>query len=79
MSRLTTQRDVPRRRVVIYQDEADKWRWRVVAGNGRVVGASEQGFARRAYAELDARQENPGATLYERVGRRNVEIPEPKG
>jgi uncharacterized protein YegP (UPF0339 family) len=25
----------------------DRWRWRVVAANGRIVAASSEGFARR--------------------------------
>jgi len=28
-----------------YKDAADKWRWRAIADNGRIVGSSSQGFA----------------------------------
>lgn len=28
-----------------YQDDADKWRWRIRAGNGLIVHASDQGWA----------------------------------
>lgn len=28
-----------------YRDAADKWRWRVTAENGKIIGSSSQGFA----------------------------------
>ncbi len=31
----------------IYIDKAGKYRWRVVADNGEIVGASSQGFTSR--------------------------------
>ena len=31
----------------IYKDKAGKYRWRVKADNGEIVGASTQGFASR--------------------------------
>ena len=39
--------------VEIYQDESERqeWRWRVKASNGKVLGASSEGFARRSYTE----------------------------
>ncbi|GGH74387.1 MAG: DUF1508 domain-containing protein [Bacteroidetes bacterium] len=30
-----------------YKDEADLWRWRRTAVNGRIVGASSQGYHNR--------------------------------
>ena len=27
-----------------YKDSADKWRWRRTASNGRIVGASSEGY-----------------------------------
>ena len=41
-------------RIEIYQDSAGKWRWREIAGNGKIVNASEQGYASRAYCESKA-------------------------
>ncbi len=32
----------------IYQDNAGEWRWRRTASNGRIVGASTQGYKNRA-------------------------------
>jgi hypothetical protein len=32
---------------IYYRDQAGKWRWSVVARNGRVVDASSQGFTRK--------------------------------
>ena len=36
--------------VEFYQDEKGEWRWRVRAGNGRVVGDSAEGYKRKADA-----------------------------
>jgi uncharacterized protein YegP (UPF0339 family) len=38
-----------------YRDEAGKWRWRVVAGNYRIVHASTQGYAREGGARRNAK------------------------
>lgn len=37
--------------VEYYQDAAGKWRWRAIAGNGRVVADSAQGYSRLAGAQ----------------------------
>lgn len=39
----------PRVRLEIYRAK-DGWRFRAIAGNGRNVGASEEGVKQRAYA-----------------------------
>lgn len=31
----------------IYKDNAGEWRWRRTASNGRIVGASSQGYVNR--------------------------------
>jgi len=31
-----------------YKDNADKWRWRRIAKNGDIVGASTQGYVNKA-------------------------------
>ena len=31
-----------------YEDKAGEWRWRLLAGNGRIVGTSGEGYVRRA-------------------------------
>lgn len=33
-----------------YKDASDKWRWRVTADNGKIVGSSSQGFASKQMA-----------------------------
>ncbi len=38
----------------IYKDRAGKHRWRLVAENGEIVGASSQGFASRQRAKSNA-------------------------
>ncbi len=35
----------------IYKDKRGKFRWRVVAENGKIVGSSSQGFANRRLAK----------------------------
>lgn len=32
-------------------DMVRRWRWRIIAANGRIVDASSQGFVRRQYAK----------------------------
>lgn len=34
-----------------YKDASSKWRWRVTASNGKIVGSSSQGFASKERAE----------------------------
>ena len=41
----------------IYQDAQGQWRWRRTADNGRVVGASTQGYSNRADCVANARRE----------------------
>lgn len=51
-------------RVVIYKgSESGLWRWRAVAGNNRVIGASDQGFRFRWYAVRKARSAFPDARV----------------
>ena len=40
--------------LTFYKDKADKHRWRIVADNGKVVGASSQGFASKQMAGENA-------------------------
>lgn len=35
------------RRLVLYKDAADDWRWKVIAGNGRIVADSFEGYEHR--------------------------------
>ena len=41
-------------RVEVYTDAENRWRWRAIAGNGRVVAAAEQGYASKYYAATKA-------------------------
>lgn len=38
-----------------YKDGEKKWRWRRTASNGRIVGASTQGYVNKADCEANAR------------------------
>lgn len=40
--------------LTVYEDKAGKYRWRVVADNGEIVGASSQGFSSRQRARSNA-------------------------
>ncbi len=40
--------EVPQMKWFIYKDVRKKWRWRVTASNGEIVGASTQGYKYRA-------------------------------
>jgi uncharacterized protein YegP (UPF0339 family) len=37
-------------KVVFYRDVRGEWRWKIVARNGRIVGASSEGFKRERAA-----------------------------
>lgn len=40
----------------IYRDNRSEWRWRRKASNGRVVGASTEGYKNRTDCEANARR-----------------------
>jgi len=46
---------MPNNRFEFYQDSAKEWRWRIIAGNNKVVGASSEGFSSRQAAVKNAR------------------------
>jgi len=39
-----------------YQDASKSWRWRRVAGNGKIVGASSQGYTNKSDCVDNARR-----------------------
>jgi len=47
-----------------YQDNALKWRWRVTAGNGEIVGASSQGFTRKSTCIENAKMLSTGLSYH---------------
>lgn len=40
--------------LTFYKDKADKYRWRIVAENGKIIGSSSQGFASKQMAGENA-------------------------
>jgi uncharacterized protein YegP (UPF0339 family) len=40
----------------VYKDNSGEWRWRRVAPNGNIVGASTQGYVNRSDCEDNARR-----------------------
>lgn len=53
------------RHVEVYKDGAGQWRWRRVAGNGRIVADSGEGYANRSDCIEMAHSENPGVSVFE--------------
>ncbi len=49
--------------VEVYSDALGKWRWRAKARNGRIVGASEQGYRSRRWATRKAINAYPNETI----------------
>lgn len=43
-------------KVELYKDKNDKWRWKRIAPNREVVGASTQGYANKSYCKENARR-----------------------
>jgi len=39
-----------------YQDSQHKWRWRRTASNGKIVGASTEGYDNKADCQANARR-----------------------
>jgi uncharacterized protein YegP (UPF0339 family) len=35
-------------KIIIFRDEKNEWRWRLIAKNGRIVADSGEGYKRRA-------------------------------
>ncbi len=52
----------------IYPDKGGRYRWRVTAKNGEIVGASSQGFATRQGAETNAILLRDGLLFADRLG-----------
>lgn len=46
-------------KIELYQDKKGEWRWRRHASNGKIVGASSEGYRARADAEANASRSNP--------------------
>ncbi len=38
----------------VYKDSRHKWRWQLKADNGRIIGASTQGYVRKSAAKANA-------------------------
>jgi hypothetical protein len=49
--------------VQVYRDEKGEWRWRGLAGNGRIVADSAEGYRNRSYAHKMARSLNASARV----------------
>ena len=59
-----------------YKDTTGKWRWRRIAPNGKVVGASTEGYVNKSDCESNARRN--GWTIRDyRTARRVVKITAP--
>lgn len=54
----------PDRRIEVFEDEANEWRWRRVAGNGQTVAVSGEGYTRKDDAIEAAEREFPDDPLH---------------
>jgi uncharacterized protein len=50
-------------RVIVYEDEAGEFRWKLVARNGEIISDSAEGYRHKGYCINMAETLNPGAEL----------------
>lgn len=53
------------RRITIYRDTANKWRYRVQANNWKVIETSEESFSAKGYAKRRVEKKYPGVEVVE--------------
>lgn len=54
----------PRGKFETYEDEHEKFRWRIVSSNGTIIGASSQGFESKSYCIENAELVMQGIAEY---------------
>ncbi|MBW1649754.1 MAG: DUF1508 domain-containing protein [Deltaproteobacteria bacterium] len=47
---------MPKDKVEFYEDKKEEWRWRRTASNGKIVGASTEGYKNKSDCEANARR-----------------------
>lgn len=52
-----------RERITVTRDELGDWRWRIIAGNGRTIGSSSEGYRNRAKALRNLERVTGGSLL----------------
>jgi uncharacterized protein YegP (UPF0339 family) len=50
-------------KVIVYKHEAGEFRWKLVAGDGKIISDSAEGYHHKGYAISMAEKLNPGAEL----------------
>lgn len=55
-------------RVVIFEDRAGEWRWRLVADNGRIIADSAEGYAKESNVTRAIRKVLAGLTPDMEIG-----------
>ena len=50
-------------KVIVYEDEAREFRWKLVADNGEIIADSAEGYRHKGYAITMAQKLNPDAEL----------------
>ena len=53
---MTTSKPAIDDKIHVYQDRRDEWRWRRTAPNGKIVGASSEGYHDRSAAVANAKR-----------------------
>lgn len=51
--------------IEFYQDKRGEWRWRMVDGDGKAVGASCEGYVARADCEANAKRGKKGKDTWD--------------
>ncbi len=51
--------------VDVFSDTASEWRWRAVAGNGRIVATSGEGYVNQSHTRAMATRLFPGVVILE--------------
>ena len=49
--------------IKLYKDKASQWRWRRVSTNGRIVGASSEGYSRKSACKDNAQRQFSQCTI----------------
>jgi len=50
-------------KVIVYQNEAGEFRWKLVAGNSEIISDSAEGYRHKGYTISMAEKLNPDAEL----------------
>jgi hypothetical protein len=67
MSETAASETNPVETVQVYEDDRGEYRWRAIAGNGRIVATSGEGYVEEKYAAGMARRIFPGTPVVKKT------------